>query len=115
MARFNLKANLTASGGVNSAYFYLEILPEVDFPFATAIGLTPKNAQKIEWNNNNVHVEVIGSLEIQINVHAFRGTAWQFKLINKDNSDVLLDIKGTTGSNRSNGLNVSIERYSVDI
>lgn len=113
MSKLNLKAQLTSTGVVNNAYIYLEQLPTIDYPYAIQIGLFPKNSSRKEWSNNNISIEVIDNLEIQLNVHAFKGTDWAFKLIDKANSKELLNINGTTGSNTEYGLNVSIIKKSI--
>ena len=115
MSKLKLKAQLTSIGAVNNSYLYLERLPTIDYPFAMAIGLYPKNSAKKEWNNNNISIEVVGDLEIQVNIHAFRGTDWTFKLINKANSKELLNISGKTGSKPEDGLNISIIKDSITL
>lgn len=114
MSKLNLKAQLIGVGSVNGAYVYLENLPTGNSP-AIPINLTPKNSARKEWNNSNISVEVNGTLDIQLNVHAFMGTDWTFKIINKDTMAEIVMLSGKTGSKPENGLNVSIVKKSANI
>lgn len=115
MSALNLKAQLTGTGIVNNSFIFLEKLPSSENPHAIAIGLFPKNSTRKEWNNNNIKIEVDEDLDYQLNVHAFKGTDWAFKLTNKDTSKEILSISGTTGSDIENGLNLSIVKGSTKL
>src|SRR6476660_496252 len=112
MSKLNLKAQLTGVGSVNSAYVYLENVPTTANPNAIPVNLYPKNSSRKEWNNDNITVEVVGALDLQLNVHAFMGTDWTFKITNKDTSAELVSLTGTTGSDPEDGINVSIVKKS---
>lgn len=114
MSKLNLKAKLVGVGSVNSGYVYLENLPTGN-SIAVPINLSPKNSARKEWNNNNITIEVNGTLDIQLNVHAFKGTDWTFTITNKDTLAVIISMSGTTGSKPEDGLNVSIDKKSVNI
>jgi len=117
MPSLKLKATLTGVGAVNNCYIYVERLPSPDYPYATPIGLDPKNSSRKEWSNPAISVEVYGNLDLQLNVHAFRGTGWTFKLYNKVGTKFvqIFELEGETGSNPDHGRNVSIERASIEL
>lgn len=115
MSVLNLKAQLTGTGVVNNSFIFLEKLPTSESPNAIAIGLFPKNSTRKEWNNNNIKIEVDKDLDYQLNVHAFKGTDWTFKLTDRNTSKEILNINNTTGSDLQNGINVSIIKGSIKV
>ena len=115
MSKLNLKAQLVGKGTVNSVYVFLENIPTKENPQAIPINLSPKNSTRKEWNNNNIIIEVEGELDIQLNVHAFKGTDWSFTLTNKESLKEVVSFSGKTGSNLADGLNVSKTKKSVAI
>ncbi|WP_207425695.1 hypothetical protein [Pedobacter sp. SYSU D00535] len=108
MSKLNLKAKLIGTGAINNSWIYLENVPTDDRPHAVAIGLFPKNDKRKEWKNDQISINVDGDLEYQLDVHALKDTDWEFSLINRDNSETLVEISGSTGEDPQAGSNVSI-------
>ena len=117
MSQLNLKAELTGKGPVNNTYIYLEELPKKNNIKAIPIALQPKNSTRKEWSHNNILVDVEGTLDLQLNIHAIMGTSWTFKLSKKEGTawKKLYETEGETGDDLNVGNNKSIIITSITI